>query len=366
MARNKETALKYSSIPCDILRDKSVQRAVRCASRDGRAGNFTSILILVIIYLQITIHGSKTGYYAEYTDEFVDDFAFETNLLEEDIKAAIEYSARAQVIDAELFEKQKIISSVGIQHAYFSAMARGRRQCPLETPYLLVDLEDYSFAGKNTETNRLSSEEKRYSSEDTKQSSEGEETSSGETELTTEVKGKTAEETCESSEEKGVLSESIVGNNKSNDNIMYLTLAERKDIELFFHSEKGLRAWADITDDIVRRMDPVGWLDGARRPIHDKTKYAMAWTVRDEFAKRGSIFQDDGAREAYQELYQVLASLPERHLLTQISYVQLVAKQLVLRVMSDDVINFVDGHIAQYKKTVKLFNQISYEKQKHN
>ena len=113
-------------------------------------------------------------------------------------------------------------------------------------------------------------------------------------------------------------------------------------------------------------MDPVGWIDTARRSVLDKVKYAMAWTVRDVFAKRGSIFHDDGAREAYQELYQVLASQPERHLLTQITFVRLINRKLVLRVTSDDVSDFIERKIESYKDKIKQFNGIAYEKQKNN
>lgn len=141
---------------------------------------------------------------------------------------------------------------------------------------------------------------------------------------------------------------------------------ERKDIELFFHSEKGYKAWAEISEDIVSKMDPVGWVDAANRRILDRVGYAKAWTVRKEFAEQGSIFLDDGARKAYSELYKVLASLPAHYLLTQITCVQLNDKTLVLRVMSDEVIHYIEGHVALYKKDMTLFNHIKYEKRNTN
>ena len=354
MARKNETALMYSSIPCDILNRRSTLKAVYMARRDQLGEAFISCLLFVILYLQIVLHRTKNGYYATCDDDFVEDIARETCIDDKDVLKALELAAKANVIDTDFYVKKRIVTSEPIQDAYFSAMARGRRRCPQDTPYLLVDLNDYHFVKDTSEETRITTEGKGISSEDKGITSE-------ETRITSEEKGI-------SSEDKGITSEGKTRNVKSNrnNNVMYMSSSERKEIELFFHSEKGFAAWAEITDDIVGRMDPVGWIDSYGRTIHDKVKYAMAWTVREEFTKRGSIFPDDGARQAYQELYQVLANRPERHLLTQITFVRLVDKRLVLRVTSEEVSDFIDRNIASYKDKIKLFNGITYEKQKYN
>lgn len=339
MARKNETALMYSSVPCDILNRRSTLKAVHMARRDHLGDAFITAFLFIIVYLQVVLHGSKLGYYATLDEEFVEDMARETCIDDNDVLKALELAAKANVIDRELYVENKIVTSQPIQEAYFSAMARGRRRRPLETPYLLVDLDNYHFVGdgaSGTEGNGISSEEKEITSEETKISSE----------------------------EKGITSEAKTSNVKSNSNVMYLSLAERKDIELFFHSQKGLRAWSEITEDMVGRMDSVGWNDAARRPILDRVKYAKAWRVPEKFAKRGSIFADDDARAAYAELYSVLSRLPECYVLTKIIGVKLNGRALVLSVQSQDVMEFVNLNTNLIKSTVKHFNGINYEKPK--
>lgn len=366
MARKNKTTLQYSSVPCDILRGKSVRRAVRLAEREGRDSDFKVKLLFVITYLQLALNGIYGGYYADCSDDFVDDFSDDTFIDEDTIRAAIKIAAQAGVIDSTLFNENNIITSESIQHAYFSAMARSRRQCPRETPYLLVDLRDYPFAGKNAENTGLSSEDTQFPSEDVKQYSEDKEITSEKTGFTTEENGITAVETRITSEEKEMTSEEKTRNNNCNNNVRYLYSDERKEIELFYHSVKGFTAWSEITDAIVAKMDPVGWMDAMKRRIWDPVKYAKAWTVNKDFVEQGSIFLDDDARQAYQELYQTLASLPDRHLLTKITFVRLTDKRLVLRVTSEEVSDFIDRNIASYKDKIKLFNGITYEKQKYN
>ena len=71
MARKNETALQFSSIPCDLLHRKSVRRAVRMAEREGRDSGFKAILLSVITYLWMVLHGSPEGYYADCSVFFV-------------------------------------------------------------------------------------------------------------------------------------------------------------------------------------------------------------------------------------------------------------------------------------------------------
>lgn len=326
MSRRNVTSLNYSQVPCDILRTRAVMLVVKAARKTGVDEDFITKLLLAIPYFQIYIHGSEKGYYAVHDRSFVEGFALETNLDIDEVERAFSLAADAGVVDGQLY-KQGIITSWTIQNAYFEAIARIRRRRPKETPYLLVDLDDYPFA--KTE-------------------------SSEESGLTSEEKGITSEDKAVSSEVMPPYSKSIV---------LYLYPEEREKLALIFHSERGLLAWEGVVDDYVSRLGAVGWKDGVGRQIEDKVLYARNWTVRDNFIQQGFIYGDDESKDAYAELYHTLKDVPDSHLLTKVKHVRKMNNTLVIRTDSNELKQFIMSNEELIKKSITKFTSIAYEKE---
>lgn len=326
MSRRNVTSLNYSQVPCDILRTRAVMLVVKAARKTGVDEDFITKLLLAIPYFQIYIHGSEKGYYAVHDRSFVEGFALETNLDIDEVERAFSLAADAGVVDGQLY-KQGIITSWTIQNAYFEAIARIRRRRPKETPYLLVDLDNYPFA--KTESSEESS-------------------------LTSEEKGKTTED-------KAVSSEVMPPYSKSK--VMYIYPEEREKLALIFHSERGLLAWEGVVDDFVSRLTAVGWKDGVGRQIEDIVLYARNWTVRDSFIQQGFIYRDDESKDAYAELYHTLKDVPDSHLLTNVKYVRKRTNTLVIRTDSDELKQFILSNKELIEKSITKFTSIAYEKE---
>ena len=331
MARNSTTSLLYTQIPCDLCRSREIQRALARARMDGMGESFTSHFLLIVLLTTMYIHGSVRGYYAVMDEVFIEDLFLESGVPIHEIRTAINLAADSGVIDSDLFRSGQIITSIPIQDLYFRAISRMRRVKPQDTPYLLVDLRNYKFVPS---IRNISSEEKDVSSE----------------------------ETCISSEEKSISSEETAqySNSKSIVFISSISETEREEIELFFHSEQGLKGWARIAEDLITQMDAVGWVDGAGRKIVEKVKYARHWQVREEYVSMGTIFADQDAAKAYSELYTSLQNIEGKILLTHIEKVWLMEKELVLQTCSDELKTFLTTNIELLKNNVTLFNSIRY------
>lgn len=326
MSRRNVTSLNYSQVPCDILRSRAVMLLVKAARKTGVDEAFVTKLLLAILYVQIYVHGSGRGYYAVHDQSFVEGFALETNLDNEEVEHVFSLAADVGFVDGPLY-KQGVITSWTIQNAYFEAIARIRRRRPKETPYLLVDLDDYPFA--KTESSEESS-------------------------LTSEEKDKT-------SEDKAVSSEVMPPYSKSK--VMYIYPDEREKLALFFHSERGLLAWEGVVDDYISRLTAVGWKDGVGRQIEDKVLYARNWTVRDNFIQQGFIYGDDESKDAYDELYRVLRDVPGSYILTRIEAVRKVKDKLVIKTDSVDLKDFIKAKMDLIKNNITNYHEISYEKE---
>lgn len=326
MSRRNVTSLKYSQVPCDILRSRAVMLLVKAARKTGVNEVFVTKLLLAILYIQIYIHGSEEGYYAVRDQSFVEGFALETNLDIDEVDCVFSLAADAGVVDGQLY-KQGIITSWSVQNAYFEAIARIRRRRPRKTPYLLVDLDNYPFArADSSEETGITSEEKKIASED-----------------------------------KAVSSD--IKHTYSKSTVEYISTQEREALSLFFHSELGYKAWSDIVNDFETKLGAVGWKDAAGRKIENKALYAKGWSVRDEFAQKGKIYSDDESKAAYDELYRVLKDVPGSYMLTRIEAVRKVKDKLVIKTDSVDLNEFIKVNMDLIKNYITDYHEIAYEKE---
>lgn len=165
---NTKPSLNYSRIACNIFTTDLFRKIVRKARHNNFTEEQISKIKLIVIVIQLFIHRSNTGYYTTYDDDFFEAIAEESSVDDDTTKATIEFLVEENYYHT--FESPKVITSVEIQDAYFSAMARLKRIKPTDAPYLLVDISKYYHPYRAA--NVSSSEEMTHSSEERTDSSE--------------------------------------------------------------------------------------------------------------------------------------------------------------------------------------------------
>jgi hypothetical protein len=126
MARPIKQGLDY--FPLDVDLDEKVELI---EAKHGIAGFGILIKLFQKIY--------KEGYFLEVTEESLLLFSKRISVNINDINAVINDCLRYQIMDERLFKEYKILTSVGIQKRYLTAVDR-RKEIELIQEYILVNI----------------------------------------------------------------------------------------------------------------------------------------------------------------------------------------------------------------------------------
>lgn len=158
MARPKKTGFDYFPFDVDLFSDYKVRKLMR--HQGGSQAVAVYALLLCNIY--------RNGYYLRW-DEELPFFMSETlGVKEAYIAEVIQYCAAVGLIDKELYDKEKVLTSVGIQKRYIFICQQARRASVIKE-YNLVSSEETHISSEET---AVSSEETRVITEETAVSSE--------------------------------------------------------------------------------------------------------------------------------------------------------------------------------------------------
>ena len=108
MSRPIKKGLSYFPLDTDILSDRKTRRLFQ---NYGCEGFSTYMAILCEAY-------GTTGYYVRYTDDFCFDIGFSLNLKEERVREIIGFCVEIRLFNRDLFARQGILTSFGIQSRY--------------------------------------------------------------------------------------------------------------------------------------------------------------------------------------------------------------------------------------------------------
>ena len=96
----------------------------------------------VVVRLYQWIYGQQ-GYYLEWSEEVALLFAKEVGLGGSAVSEIVSASIRRGIFDKTLFDKYRILTSVGVQKRYFEAVKR-RKKVEVKKAYLLLDVSSLS------------------------------------------------------------------------------------------------------------------------------------------------------------------------------------------------------------------------------
>ncbi|WP_297904039.1 DUF4373 domain-containing protein [uncultured Parabacteroides sp.] len=108
MSRPIKKGLSYFPLDTDMLSNRKIRRLFQSQGCEGFAA-YTAILC--------EVYGT-TGYYVRYTDDLCFDIGFTLNLKEEQVRKIIGFCVEIRLFNQELFDRQKILTSLGIQSRY--------------------------------------------------------------------------------------------------------------------------------------------------------------------------------------------------------------------------------------------------------
>jgi len=111
MARPTKKGLDY--FPMDCHMDKNIKAVIRKFNIEGLG-------VLVGLYQHIY----SEGYWIEWNDETAEDFALEFGIDENLLESILCFLVKRNVFNKELFDKEKVLSSKGIQKRFLEATKR--------------------------------------------------------------------------------------------------------------------------------------------------------------------------------------------------------------------------------------------------
>ena len=169
MARPIKKGLVFFYNDVDFYQDIRIRKLIR--RKGGQAATVYHILLCEIY---------RQGYYLPWDDD-IPFLVLEVSGFEEDyIKDVIDFCIEVGLFDKQLFEREKVLTSSGIQHRYFAAGKDAKRKVGNDLPYLLVTVENEPKKSVNVsepsldfgEDTIVSSEETLVNSEETHDNSE--------------------------------------------------------------------------------------------------------------------------------------------------------------------------------------------------
>lgn len=143
MGRNRKTGLDYFPFDIDTFQDIKIRKLIKYQS--GKAVTVYSLL-LCLIY--------KSGYYMRWDEELPFIISEQTGFEEAYIQEVIKSCMVLGLFSKELFDKERVLTSKGIQERYCDICKQIRRKC---------DFSEFSLI--SSEKTYISSEEKHINSE---------------------------------------------------------------------------------------------------------------------------------------------------------------------------------------------------------
>lgn len=133
MARPLKQGLDYFPLDVDFFEDIKVRRI-----KKDFGGESVSVLMAILC----TIYRDE-GYYANYNDDFLFLLSEQLGIKEHTLESVIERSVEVGFFEEHLFDKEKILTSRGIQKRFFEAVSR-RKKVIYEPDYMLIRINDYN------------------------------------------------------------------------------------------------------------------------------------------------------------------------------------------------------------------------------
>ncbi len=116
MGRQKNDGLSYFPLDVGFFEDKRIRRLIGTFGTEGAA-----------FYIYILCKVYSNGYYAEYSEDFVEDAALDLGCTREKIELMLHYLSNKSLIDSTLFDTVKVLSSHGIQRQYQESRKGAKR-----------------------------------------------------------------------------------------------------------------------------------------------------------------------------------------------------------------------------------------------
>ena len=150
MGRNRKTGLDYFPFDIDTFQDIKIRKLIKYQS--GKAVTVYSLL-LCLIY--------KSGYYMRWDEELPFIISEQTGFEEAYIQEVIKSCIVLGLFSKELFDKERVFTSKGIQERYRDICKQINRKCDF-VEFSLISSEEKPIS---SEEKPISSEEKRINSE---------------------------------------------------------------------------------------------------------------------------------------------------------------------------------------------------------
>ncbi len=139
MGRNKKQGFEYFSVDIDLFGDIKVRRLIR---RHGAKGVATYIALLCMIY--------KEGYFLRWNEDIPFIISEQTMCDEAEVREVIKSCTDIGLFDAEAFERDGVLTSVGIQVRYdMMVKLCGRKKN--DVGYRLFSVENEEKEGENSD-----------------------------------------------------------------------------------------------------------------------------------------------------------------------------------------------------------------------
>lgn len=151
MGRNRKQGLDYFPFDVDFFSDLKIRKLIKC--QGGKA---------VTVYALLLCNIYKNGYYMRWDKELPFIISEQTGYDEVYIQEVIKSCFTVGLFSKELYEMEKVITSIGIQERYQSICSLSRRICDIKE-YGLISSEKNTFS---SEEKAISSEEKSITSEE--------------------------------------------------------------------------------------------------------------------------------------------------------------------------------------------------------
>jgi hypothetical protein len=133
MARPLKQGLDYFPLDVGFFEDIKIRRIKK---------DFGSESITVLMGILCDIYRNE-GYYVELNDDLLFLMSEQFNLEEAFISSVIERAVEVDFFDKGLYEREKILTSRGIQKRFFEAVSR-RKEVIYEPDYMLIRVNDYN------------------------------------------------------------------------------------------------------------------------------------------------------------------------------------------------------------------------------
>lgn len=142
MGRPRKKGLDFFPLDANMFYDLKIKRLLRDC--EGGKGYSVFVYFLSRIY--------KEGYYINWDDDWKYMASCDLKFEEEFIEKCIDCMLRVDLLNKELFDKYKILTSHGIQKQYFLIFRLNKRILPSSLPYLLIEFpqEDIKLTTEET------------------------------------------------------------------------------------------------------------------------------------------------------------------------------------------------------------------------